>query len=360
MGALPLIARQHREAQIFATPTTKKLTALLLGDMLRFTIQKQEFPLFTPADLEQTLERMEPVEFGDWFSPWPKWQICLEPAGHIPGAATIIIKIPRQTLVISGDISFSDDGVVKGAKLTEGIRPQTLVVTATNTHLVLPERRLEEQRLKEKVGEVLGRGGHVLIPAMAVGRAPQIALCLAQAGFQVNLGGLAIPVFELYGLPKENVRFVGAGGGFKNEVRRIAASEKPEIVVATSGMLDSGLSRELAFHWIGEPKNAILIPGFQAEESLGRRMLRLRRFGELSFPEQSATRRVMAEVEVFSLSGHADGPQIANYIAALSPHNAILVHGSQKSFDGLLGFLHKTGFRGGRIRIGHNHEKVRC
>ncbi|HEY4475393.1 MAG TPA: MBL fold metallo-hydrolase [Candidatus Paceibacterota bacterium] len=360
IGALPIIARDHPEADIFSTEKTALLIELLLSDMLRFSENTGKTALFSRGDLNNLLQRIYLAEACNWFEPWPLWKACFWPSGHIPGAASILISAPQEKVMISGDISFFDDGVTKGAELPNGFRPKHLVTAATHCHIDLPERSIEETRLIKKAKEVIERGGSVLIPAFAVGRAPQIALSLANAGLKVNIGGLARSVFKLYGLPQENIRLIGDGEDYREAAIQILESSEPQIVVATSGMLESGLSRDFAFAWLDNQKNAIFFPGFQAEESTGRKIISLRRGDWLLFPERAPNRKqILAECEVFGFSGHAGGRQLASWITRLAPKNLILVHGTPKSFKGLLERLPRRVFKGS-IRIGRNKERIIC
>ena len=223
----------------------------------------------------------------------------------------------------------------------------------------------------EKVREVNARGGSVLIPAFASERGPNIALELATAGLKVMTGGMVNDVLDICRkyrwcendpeIPISDPNIVPISPELAQEAKGAPAINPsvPVNVVTTSGMLVAGLSRPLAFHWIENPRNAILIPGYQAEDVFGRQLLNIEHGSYLEFPEREAKRQVLAEVERFHFSGHASGQQLASWITALSPETVIMVHGEWPSFSGLNRLLRGTGFRN-RIEFGKTSQTIRC
>lgn len=363
VGALPVILRDHPETRVFATAMTKTLIEMVLGDSLMFNEENEGEPWFSWNDLDNMIRRIETVEMGAWITLWPNFEVNFWRAGHMPGAASILIRGVHKNLMASGDISLFSDALTKGAELPQDFRPHTLITEATNGHLTLPERALEEKRLHDKIREVRLRGGHCLLPAFGVERAPRTALSLANAGFPVNLGGSAVKFFyKPYGLEHENVRAIGRGEYVIDEAMNLIESADPQIVVATPGMLEGGLSRDFAYAWISDRKNAILIPGFQAEDTPGRKLLEIRPGGLFYFPERlpgRRYRRVLAEVEKFSLSGHPDGHELSDWIKKLGPSLTIMTHGTPKSFAGLHRKLTELRFQG-QTRIGYNQIPILC
>lgn len=371
IGAAPVLAAQHPEAKIYATTPTIRIAELMLKDAIKLAERNAQTPLFSQDELDRFLSRVIPVESAEWFSPWEGWEIRFWPSGHMRGAASIHIKSPEGNILHSGDISFYDTAIVQGARFPENFQPHLLITEATNGGDTLPDRVAEVARLAAKVREVNARGGNVLIPAFASERGPNIALELAAAGIKVWTGGMVNGVLDICRwsrwcdndteIPDSDPNIVQISPRIARELREASTVNPPTLlnVVATSGMLESGLSQVLAFHWIEDPRNAILIPGYQAEDVFGRQLLNVERGSYLEFPEKEARRQVLAEVERFHFSGHASGQQLASWITALSPETVIMVHGEQASFGGLKNLLKATGFRN-RIEVGRNNQKIWC
>ena len=370
-GAMPILAAQHPEAKIWATTPTIKIAELMLKDTIKIAERNGQTPHFSWDDLDQFLNRVTPVESPEWFSPWEGWRIRFWPAGHMRGAASIHIESPEGNALHSGDTSFYNTAIVKGARFPEGFRPRLLITEATNGDVGLPDRDAEVARMIAKVKEVNARGGNALIPAFASERGPSIALELAAAGIKVLTGGMVNDVLDICReyrwcdndteIPISDPNIVPISPQVAREIRNASAvnPRAPVNVVTTSGMLVAGLSRTLAFHWIENPGNAILIPGYQAEDVFGRQLLNVERGSFLEFPEREAKRQVLAEVERFHFSGHASGQQLASWITALSPEAVIMVHGERTSFGGLKNLLKTTGFNK-RILVGKNNQKIWC
>lgn len=363
MGALPALHKKYPETLIYASDITANLTRVLLLDSLRVGERLERESLFTKYEIHATLNNVRACDFGRWFSPWPDWQIKLHPSGHIPGAASVLIRAPSGNAMMSGDVSIYGDAIVAGAEAPDDFRPDFLVTEATNGHRVLPDRRLELENLLEIVARIRKRDGHIIIPAFAAGRAPQISLFLAQAGFPNWLGGLAVRIAELYGIRHENMKFMGKDGeNVEYQTVDIATAQEPQIVVATNGMIEGGISRDLVYAWCENARNAILLPGFQPEEGSSRKFLNLKPNQTFLFPERNAgpqERAVRAEVKQFHLSGHADGPQLQKWITELAPKSTVMTHGTDASFKGLFDLLYKSNFRGS-VCIGENHKPILC
>lgn len=361
IGALPHLAKQHPHALIFGTGITKQLTAIVLTDNLNFARRSGNPTYYTEADLNDLLSRMQAINHTEWFSPWPDIAIRLWPAGHIPGACSILIKTQEQSVMFSGDLSIYGDAVVQGAAVPEEFYPDVLITEATNGHLKLPSRQTEEEKLCSLVSEVKAHGGHVLIPALAVGRAPQIALTLARAGLPVTLGGgLAIRVAETYGVNHQNIRFLGKNEDILRALIAIAEAPEPQVIVCTQGMLEGGVSRDLVYLFAEDPRHAIILPGFQAEGTTGERISHLHPGQVFIFPERTPQEKVIhARVTRFFISSHPDGPQLTSWIQTLNPKLAIMTHGTSHSFRGLKGRLENAGLPG-TVVVGENLKEIPC
>lgn len=342
-GAAPVLAARHPEMKIKMTHPTAVIAGILLEDSLKIAEADKKDLFFNREDLGNFMNRIEFAEFGEWFSIGQNTEICFWPAGHIRGAASILVKRRRGSkesrLMVTGDISFTDFPTIEGAKSLpkEFDWTNTLITEATNGALVLPDRRSEERRLIEAVRQVLARGGQTLIPVFAVGRAQDVALALAEAGLNLWMGGMAEQVLASSAYSEDfyhpNINFMSSLVG--DCVNLIANAEK-QIVVTTSGMMEAGESKRFAHRWIDDPKNAIFIPGYQAEETLGHRILNVKPAQRVHFKNlKPAYKKAHAEIVQFYLSAHTDGPTLANWISNLHPERVLVIHSEWRGYQGL-------------------------
>lgn len=350
MGAVPLLAARHPEAPIFMTFETADISRIMLYNNLE-TSERFSKPIsYNREECEKFFKRVliaNPEEWQMIEKNGRKVDFCFWPAGHIRGAASILLKdAAGNHYMVTGDLSLQSMPTVAGAKplptdfVTNGL---SLITEATNGGIVLPERAQEEQRLIDRVRQVNASGGHVLIPAFSVGRAQDIALVLAQAGIRVWLGGLAKEVLfsDAFG-----PGFCHPGiGPLNGNLDFIALSDNPKVVVTPHGMMEGGQSPYLAYRWMENPKNAIFMPGYQAPGTLGRKIREAKTGKKIFFPNRDPQwHQLRASVESFKLSAHTDGLQLAKWIRSINPRKVFVVHAEVSGYVGLQRQLRCRGF----------------
>ena len=263
--------------------------------------------------------------------------------------------------MFSGDICFTSDLTVKGAVIPD-FKPEILITEATHGDRNAWNQALEEERLIRNVKAVQARGGHVLIPTRAAGQAQAIALLLVKSGLQVRLGGrLALNILNIYRVSRENITGIGdLSGDALVDAYHITTANQPMIVVATPETLSSELSRDFAYMWIGDERNAIFFPTFRFTEALGRKVLGARRGELVNFNERQKDNSIkfLAQVDQFRLSNHASGEELASWIKALGPKKIIMVHGTSRGFIGLEKHLRAVGVTS-QIFVGANGKSIR-
>ncbi len=287
-GALPVLVRTWPTVPLIATQATADLVRILLLDSLKIMEleREEEVPLFTADEVEQTLARIRTVAFDDPVDV-ASGRIRLLPAGHILGAGAAVLESGPRRVVVTGDLSVADQRTVPGMPPPR-IRPDVLVVEATYGDRLHASREAEERRLAERVAAAVEEGGHVLVPAFAVGRAQEVLLILQAAmranripRFPVYADGMVRAVCDAYRLhpnfltPRLRKRalrgddlFFGEKIGFEKinsrEHRERVIAGPPCCVVASSGMLAGGASTVYARAWAarrGEPHHHHRLPG---------------------------------------------------------------------------------------------------
>lgn len=357
-GALPVIHAAFPGAPVWSTEPTRELVGILLRDSLKIMGNRAEadgdVPLYPEQAVDSLLARMQGHRFLEPAEIAPNVSVTFFPAGHILGASAVGLESPDGRLLISGDISVADQLTVPGM-LAPKFRADAVVVESTYGDRLHANRVAEERRLVEAVEQVLARGGKVLIPAFAIGRAQEVILLLRRAiarkqiaPFPIHVDGMVRAVCEVYAghpawLTGALARKVEKKGnpfwGEDDWVRPVRRPEErpailagpPAVIVASSGMLTGGASAFYAAALAADPRNLIAITGYQDEESPGRKLLDLAEGKSSSLFIGRRAVAVACGVTKYSLSAHADSGEIAGLVDRLSPKDLILVHGEGDS-----------------------------
>lgn len=365
IGALPLVHLAYPTAPVVTTAATKALMEILLGDALKIMElrweREEDIPLYPPHAVEGLLSRIQPVGLGEEAS------LCggalkatFTLSGHVLGACSIALESAEGLLFLAGDYSVDPQRTVDSMTVPR-IRPDVVVTESTYGNRLHADRRREEARLVETVKRVTSGGGKVLVPAFALGRAQEVLLILLEAKRKGELGELPIyadglvrricmayPEHGEFLHPKLRKLVAGEGNPFFGEGKATAVlptrreeivSGPPCVLVSSSGMLTGGPSSFYASHLVRDPRSAILITGYQDEESPGRALLNLadeRAQGKTGHLTIAGERKeVVCEVGRYGLSAHADAAQMASVVSKLSPRHVVLVHGDEGARAGL-------------------------
>jgi uncharacterized protein len=348
-GALELVLERYPDVPVYATAPTLALTRVLHQDSRRIMQsrldEEGELPLFDDVAVQRLMEAMIPVPFKDRLPVADGLAATFFPAGHIAGAAMIGLESEEGRLLISGDISISPQRTVDGAR-PPAFHPDAFIVESTYGGRLHANRAVQEQNLVETVARVTAGGGKVLIPAFALGRAQEILLLLAEYQRRGDLpavpiwaDGMVRAICQIYPSFGEALPLAMQERGaqfFNATIRPVASAEQrnailwdpgPAVIVASSGMLAGGPSPSYARALASKPEHAILLTGYQDEESPGRRLQELGERGSGSLRLGTDRVEVQCHIATYSLSAHADESQIINLVESLDPDTVFLVHG---------------------------------
>lgn len=365
IGALPLVHLAFPRAPIITAAPSKALARVLLQDSLRIMEdaweREGEVPLYPPHAVDGMLARMATVEPGQPTGIDDGSMVATYlPSGHILGACSITLETPEGTVLFAGDYSLDRQQTIEGMTMPPA-GPDLMVTESTYGNRLHADRRKEEQRLVETVARVVAGGGKVLIPSFALGRAQEVILLLLEArrrghipDFPVYVDGLVRTMCSVYSqfpeflTPSLRRRVKEQGCPFFSEGGAIPATRvtrekiprgRPCAIVASSGMLSGGASRYYAEELCSDPKNAILLTGYQDEESPGHHLLELaaevEEKGEGLLRIDGQTRRVLCQVGKVGLSAHADARQMLNVVCRVKPRHVVLVHGDDQARQAL-------------------------
>ncbi|RKU22881.1 hypothetical protein C6503_03710 [Candidatus Poribacteria bacterium] len=362
-GALPVLHNMlSADVKIYCTPATKAITKVLLEDSARRMAREEENDealRYIPADVAAVLNRMEIV---GWLEPrevCPGVTATWIPAGHILGAAMIHIQGKHESILMTGDVSVTNQLTIRGLALPSWCKkPDVMVMESTygNRQHEVP-RKQEAKRLVADVAEVIAAGGKVLIPAFAVGRSQEVILILKRAmerkeipEFPVYVDGMVRKVNGLYAdfvdelqpsLRRKAER--GERLFYSDSIKKVASRGEsdsilkgpPCCIVASSGMLVGGMSSHYAKQLVRDPKNLIAITGYQGEGTPGRALENLQKVGEHAEGEWQLDAEtsvcVKCRVKRYSLSAHADSHELLALVEEVQPRKLFVVHGNAEA-----------------------------
>lgn len=362
-GALPLLVKQGFRGRILATPSTIELCGLLLPDSGR--IQEEDaayanrhhtskhataLPLYTEDDARRAMEQLHRLPFDQCVDVVPDVTVTLRPAGHILGAASAELTAGQTTVLFSGDVGRPDDPVMRAP--APAPKADYIVVESTygdRLHEPVPNAQAV---LGEAIARTAHRGGMVVIPAFAVGRA-QLLLHLIhklkQQGAIPDLpvfldSPMAIDATEIYHRhhAEHKLSLEDCLGMYKaarmirtpEESRALAGLALPAVIISASGMATGGrVLHHLALH-AGHHRNLILLTGYQTPGTRGARLAA----GEKTLRMLGQEVSIRAQVEQLqSASAHADAEQLLAWLQQVQPAPArvFVTHGDMGASDAL-------------------------
>ena len=369
-GRIPLLVRQGYTGSIFATGLTARLMSIMLRDSAHIQESDAEWqsrknqragkpavePLYTLADAEQALTRLTTYEYGVTFDVCPGVRARFTDAGHLLGSASVELWLTEEgvtkKLVFSGDIGNVDQPVIRDPQLLEQADYVVMESTYGDRNHEPPESYTGA--LARLIDETFARGGNVIIPSFAVGRTQELLYFIREIkdkgmvkscpDFTVCVDSpLAAEATRVYAgdlrgyLDEEAIALVQSGEdlftfpGLKlvqtsEESKLLNLDKSSKVIISASGMCDAGRVRHHLKHNLWRPESAVVFVGYQAEGTLGRRLLEgagsVKLFGEEIF--------VRARIANFKgLSSHADRDHLLQWVDNFKPAPAqvFVVHG---------------------------------
>ncbi|HLM70373.1 MAG: MBL fold metallo-hydrolase [Candidatus Lutacidiplasmatales archaeon] len=325
-GMTPLLSRLPK-ARLIATPVTIAVADLLTKDALKIARLEGYLAPYTPSDIHALHSRFTAVDRHGTFR-HHGIEVEFTPAGHIPGASMILYRGAKDIL-FTGDLQTIPTHLVGGA---EPVECDVLVMESTYSGREHPDRRETERRFRDKVDETIQRGGKAIVPAFAVGRAQEVLMSLASAGFETYLDGMARKVNEIYEAAPE---YLADARRFRRALEGVHVVEHPgdrrkalreaEVIVTTGGMLDGGP----VLYYIGEmykdARSSILLTGFQVDGSNGRQLL-----DEGTLTIDDTVIHPSCEIMKFDFSAHAGHSDLVRVAKESRAETVVLMHGDQR------------------------------
>jgi Cft2 family RNA processing exonuclease len=362
-GWVPAVLRAQPGIPVFTTEATQALLGAMWLDSAKVLMQRAasaarstELAAWTPSTdelaaavpytrehVQHALARIVVAPFGRQ-QPIGALSIELFPAGHIVGAAGVVVTAGDQRVVVTGDVSRPGQRTVGGIQLPEsGKKAQLILLESTyagTTRHVSRSRSVAD--FVADLRALTDNGGRVLIPAFALGRAQEIALTIQEHLPEVDvlvdgLAGTVGRIYEQFEGPDHRQLEIFRGrvrqvpsGGTQAEVRLM----KSGVVIATSGMLNAGPAVRWAQELLPDSRAGLMVVGYQDEDSPGRRLLELAESGGGIFelPQADGTRipvEVNAQVRQYGLGAHASSDELVGIAKEAMAEAVMLVHGER-------------------------------
>jgi metallo-beta-lactamase family protein len=379
IGRLPLLVRRGFHGPIYATPATRDLSAVMLADAAHIQEKDADWlvrrgkpasePLYGLSDAIAAQELMVGLPCRRMLHLRKHLSLEFADAGHILGSASLDLRLTDPApyrVVFSGDIGRSGLPIVRNPQPPEG-PVDSLIIESTYADRDHESVDDAERQLGELVREVAGRGGKVLVPAFALGRAQELIYSLHRLWRARSIP--EIPVFvdsplavdvtavfrfhpEIFDRREELIESGATVFDFPlvryvrdaADSRRLNTLPGPAVIVAASGMAESGRILHHLIHHLGDHRNCVLFVGFQAEHTLGRRLQegaeRVAILGE------QVERRAQV-VTIGGYSAHADRTELRQWVRSLGGpvRRAFVVHGEPAALDVMASLLREEGVR---------------
>lgn len=380
-GRLPFLVSEGYEKTIWATPATRDLCAIMLADSAHIQEQDARFhskrsktavpALYSMRDATRVQELTVGVPYDKPFDVVPGIRAIFVEAGHILGSASVVLDCSEngrtRRLIFSADVGRYGLPIIRDPQPPAGGN----IVLLESTYGDRDHPPVADMRgaLAKVVTETAARGGRVLIPAFAVGRTQEIIYDLHILVREKRIP--AIPIYvdsplaidttsvfelhpELFDQTEDFVRQVGELFRFDlvhytrdvSESKALNSATGPMIVIAASGMAEAGRIVHHLANGVSDPRNTVLIVGFQAEHTLGRRIVERRPTVKLLGEEQA----LRAEVVVLNgYSAHADRTELTRWLGGVRQRSpaleaVYLVHGEAPAQDALRAQLTNDGY----------------
>ena len=357
-GYLPLLVRNGFRGSIWCSSSTMELSRILLPDSgflqekdaefanrHHYSKHKPALPLYTEEDARRALGLLQTVPFDVAHAIDGDARILLRRTGHILGAASIELNCEGLTTVFSGDLGRYDDPIFNDPSPV--LAADYLVIESTYGDR-LHDRIDPEQVLADIVARTVGRGGTVVIPSFAVGRAQSLLVHIRRLKMAGQLGNVPVfldsPMavdasevfcrnFEDHRLTESECRSACAVASYVQSVeesKALTLNPMPKIIVSASGMATGGRVLHHLKRYAPEPRNTIVFAGFQAPGTRGAAMIEGARFVRIHGEEIP----VRAEVQNLPmLSAHGDADELLRWCRNFrtAPRMTFVTHGEPRS-----------------------------
>jgi Cft2 family RNA processing exonuclease len=319
----------------------------------------KEYPLYSHDELDDIAPLFQGFQYNrevEWAAyhktragvPSPTLEFF--DAGHALGSAGIMVRGNRETLFYTGDVSFRDQTILKGARFVD-VKADVLIMETTRGNREVPPdftREAEIERLAQALDRVQKRKGCVLIPVFALGRTQEILALLAllmRAGKlnkqPIYIGGLGRVFTEIYDLEAHrahrqhsNLRLTEALNLIvmeKGQVEKMKLAGGRLFVLTAGMMSENTAAHDLAVRMVGDEKQAIFFVGYADPDTPGGRLKAAKPGETFLFSGTGGQLTKRCEIQDFDLTAHANRDELLDFVGQVSPRSVLLGHGEDDS-----------------------------
>ncbi|MBU0532350.1 MBL fold metallo-hydrolase [Candidatus Micrarchaeota archaeon] len=344
-GYLPHVYSKNIKPKIFLTKPTRDLMGILLADYHRLHTSGRK-RLFTIKDVENVMKDARIVEYNEPFT--SDFRITFHPAGHVMGSAMTLVKGDERNVLFTGDICMRKTRVLDPCE--KNLTADTLIVESTygGREDIIPSYKESYQKLVTLINQTLDRGGHVIIPSFAVGRAQEVLLALDD---YMRSGTLRHARIYIEGMIGKTMKVYRHNAIYANDdiKKRILMSEddpfnspnfhrartktredvlkEPSIIVTTSGMITGGPVHFYLEKLGNDPINSMIFVGYQARGTPGEKIVN----GEKCIRIRDKEIELKLKVEKVRISGHADYNELLQFIRSVKGLKKIFIMHGEKT-----------------------------
>ena len=387
-GKLPMLVKNGFSGSIFSTSATRDLCSAMLADSASLQEMDAKYvnrqnekqglpfikPLYTIHDVARTMRLFQTVEFGRTIEILPEIKMTFRNAGHILGSASVALEIAEgsgnkkrsTTLAFTGDLGRKGAAVVRDPDIFE--RADVLITESTYGGRDHGPMNEAQENLARVVKETASAGGLLIIPAFAVGRTQDVVYHLHElmqskeipqmpvyvdSPLATNITDIFRAHPECYDEETEQLLMQDGGDdpfGFNmlrytrstEESKKLNNIRRPAIIISASGMCEGGRVLHHLRRNIGDPNTTVLFVGFQAENTLGRKLLRGDKTARI-YGEEHEVRARMEKIDGYS--AHADEGEMLDFINAIPnrPKRVFVVHGEPDATAAMAAGLARLG-----------------
>lgn len=353
-GYLPQVYRDGFQGSVYCTKATRDLAQIILLDNSKIIAGENRDPkkdiFYTEQDVKHALGHMQAREFNEAFKLYDL-NITFQRAGHILGAASVVIESENKKIVLSGDLGRDDDLIIQPA-YPAPIDASTIVMEGTYGDRNHPQA---DPNLKFKQ-IIEGNTGTIMIPAFSLGRSQTMMFFLSQffeaypeleipvvvdSPMTISITNLYPQYIQEMKITKEEIKswrskfkFIE----FAKQRKKLAESSAPKILLSASGMLTGGHIMTHLAQYIEDPKSSLILTGFQSPGTLGHQILN----GANTIEIEKRELNVGCQVHQFTeFSSHQDSDQLMQWLTGSNPKKIYLTHGEKEALEVLKARIEK-------------------
>jgi metallo-beta-lactamase family protein len=338
IGRIPKLVKEGFRGKIYSTPPTRELSELMLLDTTRIlqheAVADGREPIYTERDVRDTMKLWEEEEYYAPFHVSPSVTCEFKDAGHILGSAMMFLKWNDKTMVFTGDLGNSPTPLLRDTDSIEGVSYLLMEsVYGDRNHENRDERK---ELLRQIITESVAKGGALLIPAFSLERTQELLFELNDLVEHHNLpdvkiyvdSPLAIKATEVYRKSDkyfnlETRHIIHSGDDVfrfprlyftetKEESMEIWQTKGPKVIMAGSGMANGGRIVHHLKHYLSDPKNSVLLVGYQAAGTPGRLLAEGMKSVRLYGDEVTVKARIY---QIHGYSGHKDMDHLLEFVS---------------------------------------------